>query len=97
MTRQCSWASSNRRHGCGLCAIPRLLALGIHGVKLVGRGAPSAQKLANLRLARDFIALAASGLDFDSYRLQARRAHRQRFGTSCSPNVCYYPEFYLSE
>jgi len=97
MTRQGSWSTTNRRHGCGLCAIPALLSLGIHGVKLVGRGAPTAQKVQNLRLVRDFISLASTSLSLADYRQRAVAAHQQRFASPCSPNVCYYPEFYEAE
>lgn len=97
MARQGSWATTNRRHGCGLCAIPHLAASGIDGLKLVGRGAPAAQKVKNILLTRDFLHLAENMKDFSDYRRQARRAHRLRFGSPCSPNVCYYPEFYEAE
>lgn len=97
MTRQGSWAQSNRRHGCGLCAIFYLRRLGIYGLKLVGRGAPPAQKLRNVLLAREFVALAGEETEFSRYRTRAMAAHRARFGTPCSPNVCYYPEFYQAE
>lgn len=97
MIRQGSWSTTNRRHGCGLCAIFALLTLGIHGVKLVGRGAATAQKVQNIRLVRDFIALATTSLTFADYRQRAVAAHQQRFGSPCSPNVCYYPEFYEAE
>jgi putative protease len=97
MARQGSWATTNRRHGCGLCAIPALLAMAIHGVKLVGRGAPTAQKIQNILLVRDFIALATTSLSFADYRQRAVAAHHRRFASPCSPNVCYYPEFYEAE
>jgi len=98
MARQKSWSTTNRRHGCGLCAIPALLKMGIHGVKLVGRGAPTAQKIQNLRLVRDFIDLADDlALSSDDYHQRAVAAHQQRFASPCSPNVCYYPEFYEAE
>lgn len=97
MLQQGSWAHSNRRHGCGLCAIPHLMESGITGLKLVGRGAPAQQKIANVRLVCDFLQLATSTSDFAAYRRAARTAHRRRFGSPCSPNVCYYPEFYEAE
>ena len=97
MAQQAGWSTTNRRHGCGLCAIPHLAKSRIYGVKLVGRGAPAAQKVRNLQLARDFIELARQQKDFAAYRRRARQAHRERFGTACSPNVCYYPEFYEAE
>jgi len=97
MDRQGSWSQTDRRHGCGLCAIPYLQRIGIYGLKLVGRGAPTAQKVKNVQLACEFLALASEEQDFAAYRRRAMAAHRQRFGAPCSPNVCYYPEFYEAE
>ena len=92
MARQESWSATDRRHGCGLCAIPLLLKGGIDGLKLVGRGAPAAQKIRNLLLTREFLSLAETVDDFEEYRRQARIAHRRRFGAGCHQNICYYPE-----
>lgn len=97
MLQQASWSQSNRRHGCGLCAIPHLVAAGVSGLKLVGRGAPSAQKVRNVLLAKEFVGLAGSEPDFERYRIQAMAAHEERFGSPCSPNICYFPEFYVAE
>lgn len=94
MRKQASWAETNRRHGCGLCAIPYLQKAGISGLKLVGRGAPAAQKIKNILLTKDFISLAKTCSDDASYRTQAMAAHRARFGAACHQNVCYYPEFF---
>ena len=91
--RQSSWSQSNRRHGCGLCALPALLKAGIYGLKLVGRGAPTSMKQANLKLILDFIAMAQSGMAGEEFRCAARTAHHQRFGSPCRANVCYYPKF----
>ncbi len=90
---QKSWSETNRRHGCGLCAIPHLKNAGVRGLKLVGRGAPTVQKVRNVALTRDFIQLAESSVDFDEYRRKAMAAHKERFGAACHQNVCYYPEF----
>ncbi len=97
MAAQGSWSRTNRRHGCGLCAIPELVRSGIKGLKLVGRGAATLQKVRNLQLAGDFLRLAALEPDPVKYRSKARAAHRERFASACSPNVCYYPEFYRGE
>jgi len=97
IANQSSWSLTDRRHGCGLCAVPALQQAGIHGVKLVGRGAPGRQKIKNIQLAKDFIKLAAAAEDFGSYRKKAMAAHHDRFGSPCSPNVCYYPEYYLPD
>ena len=94
MQRQRSWSETNRRHGCGLCAIPHLREAGVQGVKLVGRGAPAAQKVRNVLLARDFLDLAENMTDFIDYRRLAMAAHRERFGADCHQNVCYYPEYF---
>jgi putative protease len=94
LRRQGCWAETNRRHGCGLCAIPHLQKAGISGLKLVGRGAPAAQKIKNILLTKDFISLAETCPDDVSYRTQAMTAHRERFGAACHQNVCYYPEFF---
>ncbi|OHB24784.1 MAG: hypothetical protein A2X84_02040 [Desulfuromonadaceae bacterium GWC2_58_13] len=93
IVRQASWSRSNRRQGCGLCAIPALLRAGIHGVKLVGRGAPAAQKIMNVSLVGEFLRLAAEETDLSRYCRQAREAHARRFTAACSGNVCYYPEY----
>jgi putative protease len=94
MQKQGSWAETNRRHGCGLCAIPYLREAGVHGLKLVGRGAPVAQKVRNVTLAREFLVLAERMTGFAEYRCKAMAAHRERFGAACHQNVCYYPEFF---
>jgi putative protease len=97
MKQQGSWAQSDRRHGCGLCAIPDLIRIGIAGLKLVGRGAPSARKIAHVRLVRRMLDLAGNEDDFTRYRQEARLAHQRNFGADCSRNVCYYPEFFSDE
>jgi len=91
--RQRSWGESNRRHGCGLCALPALCRAGVYGLKLVGRGAPTAMKQANLQLVGHFLDQVRESMDEPAYRRAARAAHARRFGSPCSANVCYYPEF----
>jgi putative protease len=95
--RQASWSETDRRHGCGLCAIPALQRIGVYGLKLVGRGAPVLQKVRNIAMAREFISLACQEPDFLVYREKAMAAHRERFGSACSSNVCYYPEYFPGE
>lgn len=97
MKRQNSWSETNRRHGCGLCAIPHLMNAGIHGLKLVGRGAPAMQKVRNVVLTKEFIRLAKRCDDFSEYKRRAMAAHHERFGAACHQNVCYYPEYFYSD
>lgn len=94
MQRQKGWAETNRRHGCGLCAVPHLKTAGVSGLKLVGRGAPAAQKVRNVTLTREFVMLAEECTNFSAYRSQAMSAHKERFGAACHQNVCYYPEYF---
>lgn len=94
--KQQSWSQTDRRQGCGLCAMPGLIEAGISGFKLVGRGAPLVRKVKNLQLAKEFLKLAQQKISFLEYRNQALAAHRKHFGICCSENVCYYPEFYQS-
>jgi putative protease len=91
--RQASWSRSNRRHGCGLCALPELARIGLHGVKLVGRGATTTIKVRNVALVKKFIELIDSETDRNAFRRLARAEHRESFGSPCSRNVCYYSEF----
>ena len=94
MAVQSGWSASNRRHGCGLCAIPQLLEAGFDGLKLVGRGAPTARKIANIATTVEFVGLAKKKLDFLTYRKEAIASHQRIFGVSCNENVCYYPELF---
>ena len=95
--KQQSWSETNRRHGCGLCAIPHLAKAGVHGLKLVGRGAPAVQKARNIALTKEFLLLTEESVDFSEYRKKAMAAHEQRFGAACHQNICYYPELFFFE
>lgn len=86
-TYETRWSEVDRRCGCGLCAIPLLAVAGVQWLKLVGRGGPTKGKLANVELVRRFM---KEGWD----RAEARAAYRERFGSPCSPLVCYFPELY---
>lgn len=97
LDRQASLVRSDRRHACGLCAVPHLQNSGVKGLKLFGRGAPTAEKLANIQLVREFVALAAEKLDHGDFSARARQARLARFGYPCSPNTCCYPEYYVGE
>lgn len=97
MERQQSWSQTDRRHGCGLCAIPQLDRIGISGLKLVGRGAPSSRKVAHVRLVRQMLDLATIEHDFTRYRHEAIASHRRNFSADCSRNVCYYPELFSDD
>lgn len=81
--RQRDWQGCDRRAGCGLCAVGELAEQGIRHLKIVGRGGPTAAKVANVALVAAF----AGGEDPSAIR----EAYRARFGRDCNPLICYYP------
>ena len=82
-----SWMCADRRMGCGLCALGHLKNLGVKIFKLVGRGGPTRGKVANIKLARKYLALGGGGLD-------ARADYEERFGRRCVREICYFPELF---
>ena len=52
---------------------------------MVGRGGPTAGKIANVKLVARFLAVGSD-------REKARAAYEERFGRPCSDEVCYFPE-----
>lgn len=82
------WSSCDRRFSCGLCAIRPLIERGVAVQKLVGRGGPTAGKVANVKMVRRFIDNPALG------RAEALEAYASRFGRECDPLICYYPELH---
>jgi len=83
-----NWSGCDRRFACGICAIHHLIEAGVEVLKLVGRGGPSAGKIANVKLVKRFLDDRALTTD------DALDAYRERFGRECSPLICYYPEFH---
>lgn len=83
------WMASDRRMGCGVCAIPELRKMGVGILKLVGRGGPTPGKVANLNLVRRYV---GSGGATD-----ARPGYEERFGRPCVREVCYFPELFRSK
>ena len=85
-----SWRSADRRLACGLCAIPELEHMGVRTLKLVGRGGPTAGKVANVRVVADL-------LDAPRSREATRGAYADRFGRPCHRLTCYFPELHRDE
>ena len=78
---------------CGLCAIPRLLAAGIAGFKVVGREASLARKAASVRIAAQALRLAKAGAEPRDIResVVALRGSPQM----CEQrHLCYYPDLW---
>jgi len=82
-----SWEQCDRRNACGLCGVDEVAAMGVKHMKLVGRGAPTKNKLANLELVAGLIRR-------EFTREEARAAYKERFGVPCRALTCYYPELH---
>jgi putative protease len=91
-------AQEERRDACGLCALPALLAAGVTGFKVVGRGAPAARKAALVTAASRALAEAGGrGVDDGAWRRECRRAYGLLFAHRCTARSCYYPELWEKE
>jgi collagenase-like PrtC family protease len=76
---------------CGLCALPRLARIGVASLKVVGREAPLARKVASVRLAAlalDHTERGASAHDIRSAIVTERGAPELCEGA----HLCYYPD-----
>lgn len=85
--------SSDRRDGCGLCALPRLLAAGVGTFKVVGRGAPLERKLKLVGELSRLIGEMPSSPEGE-WTQSCLDSYRSLYGRSCSGHNCYYPELW---
>lgn len=76
---------------CGLCALPRLAALGVESLKVVGREASLARKVASVRLASMALAIAERGGTREHVR-DAVVAERGAPELCEGAHLCYYPD-----
>ena len=84
-------AETDRRDACGLCAIPDLISAGVHGLKVVGRGAPLDRKTALVGVLSDAITMVKDGVP-DNWIEHCKEKYRSIFGHKCTRGNCYYPE-----
>ncbi len=89
---QKKWQGFPRSHGCGLCAIPKLIKIGITGLKIVGRGSPSSFKVKNVLLVKKAIKIFEENKDQKEAQLKVLNLYKKHFGHDCSSFVCYFPE-----
>jgi putative protease len=81
---------------CGLCALPRFARMGIASLKVVGREAPLARKMASVRLA----AMALEHTEHGASRDEIRAAVVSLRGAAelCKgAHLCYYPDVWADE
>lgn len=82
---------SDRRDGCGLCALPALKAAGVSTFKVVGRGAPLRRKLQLVGQLSRLLAEMPAQIDKAWFR-KCKDSYRALYGHLCSEHNCYYPE-----
>ncbi|MBA7640609.1 hypothetical protein ES703_48279 [subsurface metagenome] len=85
-------------HPCGACALYELGGMNITSVKIVGRGNPTARKIADvkyLRLLMDFLENKKPGKE--EFRKVAQKMYLDTYNRPCRVYLCYYPEVMLDE
>jgi putative protease len=81
---------------CGLCALPRLARLGVASLKVVGREASLARKVASVRLAAAALDLTARGAPREGIR-DAVIALRGAPELCRNAHLCYYPDVWAGD
>ncbi|MGE0487683.1 MAG: peptidase U32 family protein [Vulcanimicrobiota bacterium] len=76
---------------CGLCALPRLAAMGVDSLKIVGREASGLRKLASLQLVRAVVERVRAGQSEDEVQQFAVQV-RETPDLCASGRMCYYRE-----
>ncbi len=80
-----------RKNACGLCALYRLVNMGITAGKIVGRADNPAQVAEDVALVRENLAVAADSSDEEEY-LNRMKWPRERYHLCKNGMCCYYPE-----
>lgn len=76
---------------CGLCALPTLMKGGVAAVKIAGREAPTARKLASVRMVRAVLDRVEAG-DHDEQIMRFAQELRPSVEHCSKGYMCYYPE-----
>jgi putative protease len=82
---------SDRRDGCGLCALPALKAAGVSIFKVVGRGAPLQRKIHLVGQLSRLLGETPAHPD-EAWLMKCKESYRELYGHLCSEHNCYYPE-----
>ena len=87
---------SDRRDGCGLCALPALKTAGVSTFKIVGRGAPLRRKLQLVGQLSRLLGEMPVQPD-EAWLRTCKESYRALYGHHCSEHNCYYPEVYSGD
>ncbi len=82
---------SDRRDGCGLCALPDLITAGVSIFKVVGRGAPLQRKLQLVGELSRLLGDMPSQPD-EAWLKTCKESYYTLYGHQCCEHNCYYPE-----
>ena len=94
---QAGWSRVNRRQACGLCAVRGLTDAGVTGLKLVGRGGPTAVKVGVIRAVRQMAELSDGGASDTRLKRRGKALYKEVFGRGCSRYICYFPELWAGK
>ncbi|MCX5886408.1 MAG: U32 family peptidase [Proteobacteria bacterium] len=80
-------------HPCGACALYEFREIGIHGIKIVGRGNPLERKVKDVRFLRAVLDLLEkdSPSQFEFMR-SVKELYQKTYSRTCRIHMCYYPE-----
>jgi putative protease len=94
MERQHIWETVHvDDHPCGACALYEFREMGIHGIKVVGRGNPLERKVQDVRFLRIILnLLEEENPSLEEFRKFARELYQKTYSRPCRMHMCYYPE-----
>jgi len=80
-------------HPCGACALYEFKEMGIHGIKIVGRGNPLERKVKDVTFLRAVLSLLEDEkISLIEFRKSVRELYQNAYSRPCRVNMCYYPE-----
>jgi len=80
-------------HPCGACALYEFKEIGIHGMKVVGRGNPLERKVKDVIFLRTLLdRLEKERPSLPEFRNSVRELYQSTYSRSCRTHLCYYPE-----
>lgn len=79
-------------HPCGACALYEFKEIGIHSIKIVGRGNPKTRKITDVKFLRTVINLLKEDPKLNQFRKSVQELYQKTYSRSCRMHLCYYPE-----
>ena len=78
---------------CGACALYELNKMNITSVKIVGRGNPTARKIADIIFIRSLLDFLENDQPTkEQFRSRAQKLYLETYNRPCRVYMCYYPE-----